>query len=225
MLLPRPYSLRTILGPLVCACISRFLLLPNRPISDACALRCCIARFEHSVLLTMAAEGLAAFLARVEGASLHDAAWLEKIEAALTAEGITSAAELSGAKFDDFAFQAAGLNGSQKRLVRAAIKLATREKAGTAARSAQTEAWAAPVYCRRVHRRRRRPLRPPPQATPARRCLRSLKRRKRQGRCRRSARRGHAASTRQAPAVAHVDTCEKVVEIGLADFPKDLLPR
>ena len=81
----------------------------------------------------VAQETLRAFLERVEGTGTQDAAWFESITAALAAESITAPSELAGAKFEDFRFQSADLDGGKKRCVRAAIKLAGREKAGVPA--------------------------------------------------------------------------------------------
>ena len=74
-----------------------------------------------------------AFLERVEGTGAQEAAWYDSVAAALAAESITVPSELAGAKFEDFRFQGADMDGGKKRCVRAAIKLAGREKAGVPA--------------------------------------------------------------------------------------------
>ena len=85
----------------------------------------------------VAQETLRAFLERVEGTGAQEAAWFDSIAAALAAESITVPSELAGAKFEDFRFQNAELDGGKKRCVRLAIKMAGREKVGVPARRAR----------------------------------------------------------------------------------------
>ena len=84
-----------------------------------------------------APETLRVFLERVEGTGAQEPAWYDSVAAALAAESITVPSELAGAKFEDFRFQGADMDGGKKRCVRAAIKLAGREKVGVPARRAR----------------------------------------------------------------------------------------
>ena len=65
------------------------------------------------------------FLERAAGQGRHDAAWFDAIAAALAAESVSRPSALAGAKFKDFQFLGADLDGGQKRCIREAIALAT----------------------------------------------------------------------------------------------------
>lgn len=70
-------------------------------------------------------EELGNFLGALDGASAHEAAWLEAAVAALRSQGVAAIADLDGAAFEDFSFGEGVLDAAQKRLVRAAITAAT----------------------------------------------------------------------------------------------------
>ena len=70
-------------------------------------------------------EELGNFLGALDGASAHEAAWLEATVAALSSQGVAAIADLDGAAFEDFSFGDGVLDAAQKRLVRAAITAAT----------------------------------------------------------------------------------------------------
>ena len=71
------------------------------------------------------AVSMRVFLERAAGQGRHDAAWFDAIVAALAAESVSRPSALAGAKFRDFQFLGADLDGGQKRCIREAIALAT----------------------------------------------------------------------------------------------------
>ena len=68
---------------------------------------------------------LSDFLGGLDGASAHDASWLEATAKALHDQGVAAIADLDGAAYEDFTFPQGQLDAAQKRLVRAAITAAS----------------------------------------------------------------------------------------------------
>ena len=68
---------------------------------------------------------LGSFLGGLDGASAHEASWLEATVAALKGQGVATIADLEGAAFEDFSFADKELDAAQKRLVRAGIAAAS----------------------------------------------------------------------------------------------------
>ena len=77
------------------------------------------------------AASMRVFLERAAGPGRHEAAWFNAIAEALAAESVSRPSALAGAKFKDFQFLGADLDGGQKRCIREAIALATREQVRT----------------------------------------------------------------------------------------------
>ena len=77
----------------------------------------------------VAKAALRTFIGSVEGAAVHGEEWRGVVATALENQGVVSSSDLAGAKLDDFTWSANCLDGAHKHLVRAAIKLATAEKA------------------------------------------------------------------------------------------------
>ena len=77
----------------------------------------------------VAKAALRTFIGSVEGAAVHGEEWRNAVATALENQGVVSSSDLAGAKFDDFTWPERCLDGARKRLVRAAIKLASAEKA------------------------------------------------------------------------------------------------
>ncbi|CAK0789262.1 unnamed protein product [Prorocentrum cordatum] len=68
---------------------------------------------------------LGSFLGALDGASAHEASWLEAAVTALKGQGVATIADLEGAAFEDFSFADKELGAAQKRLVRAGIAAAS----------------------------------------------------------------------------------------------------
>ena len=68
---------------------------------------------------------LGSFRGALDGASAHEASWLEATVAALRGQGVATIADLEGAAFEDFSFADKELDAAQKRLVRAGIAAAS----------------------------------------------------------------------------------------------------
>lgn len=88
-----------------------------------------MARDVRRTLMAGLAASMRVFLEKAAGQGRHEPAWFDAIVAALAAESVSRPSALAGAHFKDFQFRGADLDGGQKRCIREAIALATRDEA------------------------------------------------------------------------------------------------
>ena len=91
--------------------------------------RFCLARDARRTLMAGLAASMRVFLEKAAGQGRHEPAWFDAIVAALAAESASRPSALAGAHFKDFQFRGADFDGGQKRCIREAIALATRDEA------------------------------------------------------------------------------------------------